>query len=1173
MLKKIFVFCLSFIMVLTSLNVFADATDENLISTAVRVWASSDAQYATAIGNAYDGKNSTILYVKKESQTVGGWFAVELASPSIITEISLTMRSDKNGSLGECSGFVFEVANKEDFSDASVLYENTTPASNLVQGQVITYTHSNMETAYKYVRVRRKSVSVICFAEFSVKGYRTYISTENIINSPSEQYYALIFDAISEKEALLNITNNSVPSANVIIKNSGSDFYTTHYQLIKLNSGENKISINNAKGNTDLKNVRFIPLPDITDNFLNEFTDEVNASVNAVGVKETLVRHLEDFGVDISEITCGVFYDIPIYENILDREYESADEIITDILKFSALEKNDPTVIITKNGEVQTHITSGDYVVTVKSKRLSNSCKVVVAVYNEDSLSAVGHTLSNASGVVTIPITVNLLGTGDVGFKVMYISDFDTLRPIDAYPKVYEDIYMSASGSDDGDGSKQNPYLTLDAVKSKIAQINDAMTGDIVVHVEDGIYPVTETITFTEEHGGKNGYNVIVTGDEIGENPVFTGGMEVTGWQEYGNGIYRAPLDVDFDVRNLYVNGYSAHRARSAYKYVLEEFYDDPDTDYSKDGFYMSGDGINAFLNPNELELVWNLSWQAHRTPVDDIELSEDGRYLFRMSNPCFSTEANVNVITIKQNSEFYIENSLELLDEEGEFYYDKSGDYIYYKPYPEEILSQCEVCVPVTEILFDIGGVSASSKIENIVFKNLDIRLGAWNKVSQSGLVGIQADSINATDDAGTRIIPYQFTVRNADGIRITDCNFSDMGSGALAMTEGVTNSFIERCSFTDISAGAVSIGSASRTSVTETNKCANISVKNNLFRRVASQYHQTVAISAYYGNGFVIRNNDIKRTPYTAVNVGWGWESHGESNTNNTYPPDGCGYYVVSDNSIADSMLVLRDGASIYSLDHGPTVIKDNYIVNSFGLNQYGIYPDSSARNTMIENNVIENSARWLNVGVGYIKDIIVRDNYSTNNNYSCQSAEKEKNTIEDAIIIDDTNNLHVQSVISSSGLESDYSSMSYETPHWRKENIDTLPKWLRVGDAYFCSSITFDSYCQPARATERISSSGLSFNSGEWVSYELPYMENGTYTLRVTGAKNGSSSARYKVYVNDNEVLNTSFAATGSWGTFESRDAGTITINASSTKTIKFKITSEGFIFGSFQLDKIN
>jgi hypothetical protein len=85
------------------------------------------------------------------------------------------------------------------------------------------------------------------------------------------------------------------------------------------------------------------------------------------------------------------------------------------------------------------------------------------------------------------------------------------------------DIYVSVDGGDQADGSLENPYGALrDAV--------EAMTGDILVVVAGGEYPIDSAIHFNETDSGKNGHYVTYRA-KAGETPLLTGGVKVTGWK------------------------------------------------------------------------------------------------------------------------------------------------------------------------------------------------------------------------------------------------------------------------------------------------------------------------------------------------------------------------------------------------------------------------------------------------------------------------------------------------------------------------------------------------------------------------------------------------------------------------------------------------------------------
>lgn len=92
------------------------------------------------------------------------------------------------------------------------------------------------------------------------------------------------------------------------------------------------------------------------------------------------------------------------------------------------------------------------------------------------------------------------------------------------------DIYVSASGNDNGDGSKANPYRTLSKAKEAVRSM-DKTKGDIVVEFADGFYPVNDTIEFTSADSGNDKCTIYYRAAS-GASPVISGGKKIEGtWQ------------------------------------------------------------------------------------------------------------------------------------------------------------------------------------------------------------------------------------------------------------------------------------------------------------------------------------------------------------------------------------------------------------------------------------------------------------------------------------------------------------------------------------------------------------------------------------------------------------------------------------------------------------------
>ena len=104
--------------------------------------------------------------------------------------------------------------------------------------------------------------------------------------------------------------------------------------------------------------------------------------------------------------------------------------------------------------------------------------------------------------------------------------------PSYANSDIYKEIYVSVNGNDLSDGSKNAPFRSIEKAKEYVSTISDDMTGDIVVHVENGTYYLEDTVVFRNEDSGKNGHTIIYKGENM---PLISGGVRVGAFEETEN--------------------------------------------------------------------------------------------------------------------------------------------------------------------------------------------------------------------------------------------------------------------------------------------------------------------------------------------------------------------------------------------------------------------------------------------------------------------------------------------------------------------------------------------------------------------------------------------------------------------------------------------------------------
>lgn len=790
--------------------------------------------------------------------------------------------------------------------------------------------------------------------------------------------------------------------------------------------------------------------------------------------------------------------------------------------------------------------------------------------------------------------------------------DFDSL---DKENEVYKTIYLSENGSDDGDGSKENPFKTIERVLAELEKITPSMTGDVVVSVGEGYYELTETIKMTNAHGGKEGFNVIWRGENAKDKPVISGGTEVKGWEKDSEYIWKAPLDNVDIVRNLYVDDYPAIRARTKYRYTYRENYVEEGSGNVTDGMYVDAANFPKVERPEILETVWEIFWKHNRHNVEDIIYGEDGGLnIIKMQQPLWNDRTNKGDYDIRKDYTFYLENAKEFLDEPGEFFYDDIEKCIYYYPYKAQDMTKVKTYVGKTETMLDIRGENGENKIDGLIFDNLAFKYGAWNDVSKRGIHYSQADYVNPAEykenydpERLDKESPGQIEINYVENLTVKNCEFICLGSSAMNFTNGVKNVKIEGNLIRDISGGGVIIGSAwhstenGNLAFTNGEICKNFMVRNNVFRRIANEYGSQTAVSTYFEADLYITHNDISDIPYTGVTAGWGWEVSSwrsilHKNINITH------------NKITDIIQVLDDGAAVYTLGdmHGSTVAY-NYFDRSSNSSYGGLYHDAGSQHIESHHNVILNIPRWLLHQTGYAAGYNkIYANYSDTTNYFPPTLGFGTSQVEDPILISEYNiPPEAQKIIDNAGLEKEYTYLleNVDLPLWMKNRSSSRPTdtflkigadakygWIEAedfmpgvnGETYFKHN---DARGSNAYRPEGVKLMGVGYFTigepknyvieqvfgGEWMKYKFLAPIDGEYEFRIKYAHGVDRDLPFNLYIDDVKVLDNYPVKKGEkagWQEMIDLSCGVFNLTAGE-HIVKFEYAGDGFYLDSLAL----
>lgn len=500
------------------------------------------------------------------------------------------------------------------------------------------------------------------------------------------------------------------------------------------------------------------------------------------------------------------------------------------------------------------------------------------------------------------------------------------------------EFYVSPSGSDGNPGTEQEPFQSIAMARNAAKAISANMTSDITIHLRSGTYALSAPLTFDATHSGMNGH-FIVYQSFIGESATLIGGTHVTGWtiHDAARNIYRTTVGTTHDTRQLYVNGIRCVRARS--------------TDAS--GWTESGNGytcpvdVAGWGNITSIEVVSRKEWKCHRGPIASIT----GTHAV-MAQPYWNDLHNQY-----DAPPAWVENAYELLDSPGEWYLDRITGVLYYKPRQGEDMATANVAMPILERLIDATGVS------HVKFKNLTFSYATWlTPNSISGHAVEQADNVNSGQ------MPGNIHFDACDQIHMESCRIMHMGGTALRFVRGSDGNLIYNNEITDISGSGISIGSFTGDSVDTKDNM----IDNNLVSHCGLEYEGSVGILIGYSQRTRITHNELIELPYSGISVGWGWDK-----TKEAAKDCDIGY-----NKIGNYLLVLRDGAGIYTLSNQPgSRFHHNYMYNA--VNDYGgMYPDEGSSNSLWDYNVVDGQTNknWMFIWTSTITNIMVQNNYST-------------------------------------------------------------------------------------------------------------------------------------------------------------------------------------------------
>ena len=558
-----------------------------------------------------------------------------------------------------------------------------------------------------------------------------------------------------------------------------------------------------------------------------------------------------------------------------------------------------------------------------------------------------------------------------------------------------------------GGGTAERPFATPYQAQLAVRELlrtKGMPEGGIRVVVHEGLYRLTEPLEFIPEDSGTPERPVVYAAAP-GEKPVFSGGLPINGWRKPKTATPGLPATAighvwvakdpevgaaSLDVRQLYVNGRKAVRARSPNGDNFDRLVE---WDIVNRQAVVDAKNVAEWKNLKRVEMFLQQSWVVSYLRVESIAV-EGTRARITFQEPERTLVFSHPYPWPRNTDPYHFVNALEFLDEPGEWYLDYKAGLVYYWPRVGEDMATAQVVAPRLETLVSLQG-SMDRPVHDIEFRGLAFEDSTWMRPTQAGHVPLQlgqyfeqpayrmqggVPEAPTLDNLGwTARPPAAVYLAGASRIRFERCRFRNTAFAALDLHHATRDNRIAGCVFQGIGGNGVQIGRFSEQGLEahlpyrvsdERELCLNDRVANCYFRDCGNEDWGSTAIAAGYPRGLTIEHNEIVEMPYSGISVGWGWTTLENAMRDNK----------ILYNRIHDYMRRMGDGGGIYALSNQtPSEIRGNYIFDlrrsPTGDPSAMIYLDEGSSGFLVKDNLTETNVffknrngegnRWENTG----------------------------------------------------------------------------------------------------------------------------------------------------------------------------------------------------------------
>jgi parallel beta-helix repeat protein len=528
-------------------------------------------------------------------------------------------------------------------------------------------------------------------------------------------------------------------------------------------------------------------------------------------------------------------------------------------------------------------------------------------------------------------------------------------------------FYVSPEGSDLFTGQlarndrarNDGPFATVqharDVARAALRGQNAGSRRPVNIVLRGGTYWLTQPLILAPEDSGAPEAPVSWAAYQD-EKPVLSAGRPIRGWGKArlnGHDVWAAKIpelrNADQGIHEFWFNGQRRFLARSPNQgfFHVAELPDVTKSTPQQQGqtrFKFPGEDLHNWPDIADAQVVVMSLWTESHLPVVSVDEQE---HLVNFA------KATVNKLSLGEP--YYIEGAAELLDEPGEWYFDRKTGTIYYHPKEGETILGSQAVIPWHEQILRLEGDPVSNHfVHDVQFRGINFTNSEWD--------------LPRADPPGARRTTSGFSQAAVGvpgavwGAGVHDCVFehctvAHAGNYGLELAGGCQNNKISYCTFTDLGAGGIKIGQPA-VRMADAERTGRNQITDCTIADCGDIFHSAVGVWLGQTADNLVAHNEIHGLWYTGISVGWTWGYGNSLAAGNIFEFNNV-HHIGSPRDGVEP--ILSDMGGIYTLGcRKGTIVRHNIFHDIAGLHYggWGIYFDEGTSDTLAEDNLVYNT-----------------------------------------------------------------------------------------------------------------------------------------------------------------------------------------------------------------------